>query len=64
VSFAPREDGVRVALEQDWELKQERGVPFVVDLLFVRRPRRESLQRTLQRFAAELASELETQALR
>ena len=64
VSFAPREDGVRVELEQDWELKQERGVPFVVDLLFVRRPRRKSLQRTLRRFAAELASERETQALR
>src|SRR6187200_1103622 len=61
VSFAPREDGVRVELEQDWELKQERGVPFVVDLLFVRRSRRESLQRTLRRFAAELASERETQ---
>jgi hypothetical protein len=57
VSFEPLEDGVRVGLELAYELKERRGVLPVVDLLFIRRPQRDSLQRTLRRFATELASE-------
>jgi Polyketide cyclase / dehydrase and lipid transport len=59
VTFTPREGGVTITLELRWTLKERRGVPPVVDLLFVRRPQREALERTLRRFAAELASERE-----
>ena len=62
VSFAPHEDGVVVTLELRYTLKQERGVVAVVDFLFVRRPQRESLQRTLRRFAIELRDELRAAA--
>jgi polyketide cyclase/dehydrase/lipid transport protein len=55
VSFAPREGGVTVALELDYELKDPR-LRFAVDL-FTRRPQREALERTLRRFAAELRAE-------
>jgi hypothetical protein len=57
VSFAPREGGVTVSLELDYELKQPRGRFGAFDRLFVRRPQREALQRTLRRFAAELRSD-------
>jgi hypothetical protein len=63
VSFAPHEHGVVVTLELRYALKQERGVERVVDVLFVRRPQRESLQRTLRRFAIELRDELHSAAL-
>ena len=62
VSFAPHEHGVVVTLELRYTLKQERGVVAVVDFLFVRRPQRESLQRTLRRFAIELRDELRAAA--
>jgi hypothetical protein len=59
VAFAPLEGGVRMTLALEYGLKQRRGLlPAVVDLLFIRRPQRESLQRTLARFARELAAEL------
>jgi uncharacterized membrane protein len=59
VAFAPREgDRVRMTLALDYHLKDRRGVLPLVDLLFIRRPQRESLQRTLTRFARELAAEL------
>jgi hypothetical protein len=64
VAFTPREGGVTVALELRWTLKEQRGVSVVVDLLFVRRSRREALERTLRRFATELASEHEMRTLR
>jgi len=57
VRFEPRDGGARILLELDYELKERRGVVAVVDLVFVRRPQRESLQRTLRRFATELAAE-------
>jgi hypothetical protein len=57
VSFVPHPDGVTVSLELDYELKQPRGKFGAFDLLFVRRPQRESLERTLRRFRAELRSE-------
>lgn len=57
VRFAPHEGGVTVTLELDYALKQARGVLPVVDLLFIRRPQRESLERTLRRFAIEARSD-------
>ena len=40
-------------LELAYAIKQDRGVPAVVDFLFVRRPMRDSLKRTLSRFERE-----------
>jgi Polyketide cyclase / dehydrase and lipid transport len=57
VSFAPHSGGVTVALELDYEPKDERLRLAPIDLLFIRRPQREALQRTLRRFAAELRAE-------
>ena len=59
VSFAPAEDAVVVTLELDYRLKQARPGMALVDLLFIRRPQRESLQRTLRRFRAEVTAERE-----
>jgi len=57
VAFHPHEGGVTVSLELDYELKDKRPLMAIVDVLFVRRPQRESLQRTLRRFATELRDE-------
>jgi hypothetical protein len=57
VGFAPHDGGVLVTLELDYELKERRGVVPVVDLLFIRRPQRESLERTLRRFRVEARDE-------
>jgi Polyketide cyclase / dehydrase and lipid transport len=57
VAFVPHAEGVTVSLELDYDLKEQRGMFGAFDLLFVRRPQREALQRTLRRFAAELRSE-------
>ena len=59
VSFTPTETGVTVALELDYVLKEQRPGMALVDLLFIRRPQRESLQRTLRRFRTEVAAERE-----
>ena len=56
VAFAPHDGGVVVTLELEYELKERRGVVPVVDLLFIRRPQRESLERTLRRFRVEARS--------
>lgn len=50
---------VRVVLELDYAVKDRRGGPLfaVVDALFIRPRQREALQRTLTRFARELASD-------
>ena len=48
-----------MTLELDYELKDPRLRFAPIDLLFVRRPRREALERTLRRFAAELRAERE-----
>jgi hypothetical protein len=53
VGFAPGADGTTVTLELDYAIKQDRGVPAVVDFVFVRRPMRDSLKRTLARFERE-----------
>jgi hypothetical protein len=57
VSFTPGEDGVTVALELEYELKESRPGMWFVDVIFVRRAQKESLGRTLRRFAVELAAE-------
>jgi hypothetical protein len=62
VAFVAHEGGLTVRLELAWTLKVARVAPVVVDL-FVRRPQRAALERTLRRFAAELASEREARAL-
>jgi Polyketide cyclase / dehydrase and lipid transport len=59
VSFTPTESGVTVALELQYSLKEQRPGIALFDLLFVRRPQRESLERTLRRFRTEVAAERE-----
>jgi hypothetical protein len=59
VTFTPIEGGVTVALELEYTLKERRPGMALVDLLFIRRPQRESLQRTLRRFRTEVAAERE-----
>jgi polyketide cyclase/dehydrase/lipid transport protein len=59
VSFTPVEGGVTVTLELRYTLKEQRPGMAVVDLLFIRRPQRESLERTLRRFRTEVAAERE-----
>ena len=59
VRFTPTEAGVFVTLELDYTPKEQRPGMAVVDLLFVRRPQRESLERTLRRFRTEVAAERE-----
>jgi hypothetical protein len=59
VTFTPTATGVTVALELRYTLKEARSAMVLVDLLFIRRPQREALQRTLRRFSTELAAERE-----
>jgi hypothetical protein len=59
VSFTPTETGVMVALELQYALKERRTGIALFDLVFVRRPQRESLERTLRRFRTEVAAERE-----
>ncbi len=59
VSFTPVQGGVSVTLELRYTLKEQRPGMAVVDLLFIRRPQRESLERTLRRFRTEVAAERE-----
>jgi hypothetical protein len=58
VRFAAGPDGgVGVSLELRYELKRAYPGSALVDLLFIRRAMRDSLTRTLRRFAIELATE-------
>jgi hypothetical protein len=59
VAFTPTEGGVTVTLELRYSLKEQRPGMAIVDLLFIRRPQRESLERTLRRFRTEVAAERE-----
>lgn len=59
VTFTPVEGAVTVTLELRYSLKDQRPGMAVVDLLFIRRPQRESLERTLRRFRTEVAAERE-----
>jgi Polyketide cyclase / dehydrase and lipid transport len=57
ISFTPGDAGVTVALELRYTLKESRPGLALFDLLFIRRPQREALQRTLRRFRTEVAAE-------
>ena len=53
VAFVAVEDGTEVRLELRYELKQRNPLTPLVDVLFIRRALRDSLRRTLARFARE-----------
>src|SRR5215207_9887266 len=59
VSFEPGPDGVEVALELEYELKQRNPLTPLTDALFIRRALRDSLKRTLLRFARERRGDLD-----
>jgi Polyketide cyclase / dehydrase and lipid transport len=59
VAFEPVGDEVRVTLALEYELKQRTPLTLLIDPLFIRRSLRESLRRTLARFAHERRAELE-----
>jgi polyketide cyclase/dehydrase/lipid transport protein len=54
LAFGPAGDGTRLELSLAYELKSANPVMRVVDLVFIRRAMRDSLRRTLIRFAREL----------
>jgi hypothetical protein len=56
---ASGEDRVAVSLELRYRLKRQYPGSAIVDLVFIRRAMRDSLARTLRRFAIELAAERE-----
>jgi Polyketide cyclase / dehydrase and lipid transport len=59
VSFAPQPEGVEVALELEYDLKETNVLTPVTDLLFIRRALRDSLSRSLTRFARERRAEMD-----
>jgi hypothetical protein len=59
VAFEPDGDGVRVTLALEYELKAGGPLTPVVDVLFIRRALRDSLRRTLARFAHERRADAE-----
>ncbi|HET9105174.1 MAG TPA: SRPBCC family protein [Solirubrobacteraceae bacterium] len=54
VSFMPGAGGVHVTLRLDYRLRSRSPLMRVVDLLFIRRAMRSSLELTLARFGADL----------
>lgn len=62
IGFTPGTDGVQVTLELEYELKGDRPFGALFDLLFVRRPMRDSMTRTLARFRREVVSDHELAA--
>ena len=58
-SFAPGPDGVEIALELDYEIKNANVLTPLTDALFIRRAMRESQQRSLNAFARELRGDRE-----
>jgi hypothetical protein len=63
VAFEPEEDRVRVNLTLEYSLKNRNLITPVLDLLFIRRAVRDSLQRTLTRFGHERQAEATRPAL-
>jgi hypothetical protein len=59
VTFEPLSDGVAVTLSLDYQLKSGGPLAPLTDLFFIRRALRDSLKRTLLRFARELLSDRE-----
>ena len=59
VTFTPADDGCEIAVELEYELRQRGFGGGVTDLIFVRKAFKDSLRRTLRRFATELTAERE-----
>ena len=59
VTFEPRAGDVEVALELEYELKGSSVITPLTDVLFIRRALRDSLKRSLARFARERRSDIE-----
>jgi hypothetical protein len=59
VAFEAREDGCEMTLELAYELKRPGFGGVLTDVFFVRHALRESLRRTLERFAIELQADRE-----
>jgi hypothetical protein len=59
VGFEPGPEGVAIALELEYEIKDANFFTPLTDALFIRRAMRESLQRSLIRFAQELRGDRE-----
>jgi hypothetical protein len=59
VSFEPVANGVRIGIELSYELKESNFFTPLTDMLFIRRALRDSLKRSLIRFARERRSDLE-----
>jgi hypothetical protein len=57
VTFEPAEDQVRVSLTLEYTLKDRTPITPILDLVFIRRALRDSLQRTLARFGHERRAE-------
>ena len=59
VKFAALQDGVRIELSLDYELKDRNAFTPLTDLFFIRRAMRDSLRRELARFGRELQTDRE-----
>jgi Polyketide cyclase / dehydrase and lipid transport len=59
VTFEPGADGVEVALELEYELKNANVMTPLTDVLFIRRALRDSLKRSLTRFVRERRSDID-----
>lgn len=59
VVFEPGPDSVVVTLELDYEITANWPLKGLMDALFVRRPMRDSIRRTLTRFRREVVSDQE-----
>jgi Polyketide cyclase / dehydrase and lipid transport len=59
VKFAALQDGVRIELSLDYELKERNALTRLTDVFFIRRAMRDSLRRELARFGSELQTERE-----
>jgi|SRR4051794_4081892 hypothetical protein len=59
VAFKPDGDAVEVALELEYELKERNALTPFTDALFIRRALRDSLKRSLIRFARERRADME-----
>jgi polyketide cyclase/dehydrase/lipid transport protein len=55
--FTPTPDGTLVELELDYRLSDDGPLRALADVLFIRRSLRDSLRRTLERFAVEAEEE-------
>jgi hypothetical protein len=59
VAFSPSADAVQVTLELEYELKDRNALTPLTDALFIRRALRDSLKRSLVRFARERRADID-----